>query len=208
MAGWNAYADEALRSEPRDWRRYIQCLRIGAKSGDANAMYDLGSWMLEGLTDQEGNVVLKRSPIGSVRRFQRAAQQLHPDALHHLAYCYDAGLGTKKDLLHAIKLYRDAVNAGQPMSALNLAICYREIGNLRAYRRWIERAAQCGSVEAKLQLAEWRLNRRTTKAQKKKAMWSLRKLIRDLGDADPETQYPDELPRAQALLEHGKRMKL
>jgi len=171
-------------------------------------MYDLGSWTLEGVTDQEGNVVLRTSPTGAVGWFERAAQQSHPDALHHLAYCYDVGLGAKRDRLHAIKLYRDAVNAGQPMSALNLAICYREIGNLRAYRRWIERAAQSGSVEAKLQLAEWQLNRRTTKAEKKKAMWSLRKLIRDLAEADPKTQYPDELPRAQALLEQGRRMKL
>jgi TPR repeat protein len=195
---------EALERDGQSWKRFLLRLRTAAESGDSDAMYALGCWLQEGLTNDRGEIISQPAPGEAVGWFELAAEQSHPLALHHLAYCYDAGLGVKADRLRAIELYRDAVKAGEPLSAVNLAICYREDGNVRAYRRWIERAARSGSTEAKLQLAEWQLTRRTTKIQKKRAMKALRALVRDLNNADPSTYYEDELPRAEALLELGK----
>lgn len=211
MTDWGSRALEAqkaLRSDLGSWKRFLRDLQTAAGEGDADAMEALGGWLQEGLRDETGEVVSEPALKKAVGWFERAAEQSHAGALHQLAYCNDVGLGVKQDRLQAIALYRRAVSAGQEMSALNVAICYRELGNLRGYRRWIERAARSGSVEAQLQLAEWRLTRRTTKAQKKKAIRSLRRLVRHLGEADPKTQYPDELPRAKVLLEQGKQMQL
>jgi TPR repeat protein len=172
-------------------------------------MYALGAWLQEGLVDDRGTTVAKPAPKKAVDWLERAANHSHPTALHELAYCYDMGLGVQADRAEAIKLYRRAIRAGEPLSAVNLAICYREDGNIRAYRHWIERGAESESTEAILQFAEWRLSRRTTTAQKKQAVKALRTLVRRIkGDRHGYSYYPDELPRAERLLDRGKLLGL
>jgi len=184
-------------------------MRTAAEAGDPDAMGALGSWLQNGLIDERGKVVSKPAPEKAVEWFERAAKQSHPNALHELAYCYDTGLGVEVDKRRAIELYRLAVRAGLHQSATNLAICYREVGNLRAYRRWIERASKEGSAEAVLQLAEWQLTRRTTKAQMKQAMRALKTLVREIkADRTGLSYYPDDLPRAESLLELGRQLGL
>jgi TPR repeat protein len=184
-------------------------MRTAAEAGDPDAMEALGSWLQEGLIDERGKVVAKPAPEKAVEWFERAAKKSHPFALHQLAYSYDTGLGVEVDKRRAIGLHRRAVRAGLSESATNLAICYREVGNLRAYRRWIERAAEAGSTEGVLQLAEWQLARRTTKTQKKQAMRALKRLVREIkANQTGLSYYSDDLPRAESLLELGKRLGL
>ncbi len=202
--------DEArAESDRRSWKRFLQCLKDSAEAGDVDAMYALGAWLQEGLVDDRGTTVAKPAPKKAVGWLERAANHSHPSALHELAYCYDLGLGVQADRAQAIKLYRRAVRAGEPLSAVNLAVCHREAGNLRAYRIWIERGAESGNTEAILQLAEWRLSHRTTRAQKKQAVKALRTLVRRIkAGRHGYAHCPDDLPRAQQLLDRGKLLGL
>lgn len=207
MSDWGSRAldaQTALHSDRRSWKRFLRRLMTAAEAGDADAMTALGSWLREGLVDEQGSIVSRPAPKKAVEWFQRAAEQSHPIALHELAYCYDMGIGVTADRHAAIALYGRAVRAGLIDSALNLAICYREEGNERAYKRWLQRAAEGGNVEAKLQLAEWRLTRRTSHSQKKQAIRDLRALVRRIkADRSGVAFYADELPRAQDLLKLG-----
>jgi TPR repeat protein len=207
MSDWASRALEAqaaLPSDRRSWERFLRRLTTAAESGDARAMAALGLWLQEGLVDERGGVVSRPAPKKAVEWFRRAAEQRHPVALHALAYCYDMGVGVRADRQAAIALYRQAVRLGLVDSAINLAICYREEGNERAYKRWLQRAAEGGNAEAQLQLAEWRLTRRTSRSQKKQAIRDLRALVRRIkADRSGVAFYPDELTRAEELLELG-----
>ena len=202
---WLGRAQRALDATPPRWQEYIHCLRIGAAGGDLEAMYSLGGWLLEGKTDNDV-ILWENDPIEAVDWLERAAAGGHAMAMHSLAACYDEGTGVAADKQRAIALYRQAVRAGLEESAVNLAICYREVGNERGYRRWIERAARAGNAEAILQFAEWRLTHRTSVKQKQRALWDLRALVKRIR-ADPEGIhfFPDELPWAEALLAQGSR---
>ncbi len=54
------------------------------------------------------------------------AAQGVPEAEHSLAYCHEAGLGTKKDAIQAIYWYTAAANHGNAPSQVNLGSLYLE----------------------------------------------------------------------------------
>lgn len=201
MEDWYRRAERALEEDPPDWRKYFRCLRIAAKAGEPDASYDLGLWLLEGKVDSTGRPILARDAEAAVACLANAAEARHPVALHSLALCYDEGQGVPADKPRAISLYRRAVRAGSSDSAVNLAICYREVGNARRYRHWIGRAADSGSTEGILQLAEWRLQHRAPRKDVARTIWSLRALARRIRAAeDPSSFHDDDLPRAERLL--------
>lgn len=54
------------------------------------------------------------------------AAQGVPEAEHSLAYCHEAGLGTKRDVIQAIYWYTAAATHGNPPSQVNLGTLYLE----------------------------------------------------------------------------------
>lgn len=76
-----------------------------AVSGDAVAQNDLGCLCYEGkIVTQDYEAALKW--------WAQSAKQNNPDAIGNMAVCYQWGLGTKKDSVTAMKLYKIAIQKG------------------------------------------------------------------------------------------------
>lgn len=71
-----------------------------------------------------------------------------------LGYMYDVGEGVSVDKALAMKLYRKAWRRGDHAAASNIAILYRERGNMRTMFQWFERVAHAGDGSAQLEMAK------------------------------------------------------
>ena len=86
--------------------------------------------------------------------FLEAATKGHPFSQTSLGYFYDHGIGVAKDAGKAMFWYRKAARSGTVAAINNLAITYRDAGNLRVARSWFEKAAAKGDGDAALELAK------------------------------------------------------
>ena len=84
--------------------------------------------------------------------FLKAAAGGEIHALNSVGYFLDHGIGVKKNPAAAREWYRKAARAGDIAGCSNLAICYRDEGNFRWARHWLERAFAQGDGEAALEL--------------------------------------------------------
>ncbi|MHA6724302.1 tetratricopeptide repeat protein [Sphingomonas sp. RS2018] len=71
-----------------------------------------------------------------------------------LGYMYDVGEGVAKDKVIAMKLYRAAWRRGDHAAASNIAVIYRERGEMRTMFKWFERLARAGDGSAQLEMAK------------------------------------------------------
>ena len=84
------------------------------------AHYGQGQWngvailSKVGLTDVVSNFAegIEPDPAAAVEWFQKAAEQDHAEALHHLGLLLDKGKGVERNLGEAIKFYRKAARLG------------------------------------------------------------------------------------------------
>jgi TPR repeat protein len=110
---------------------------------------------------------------GNVRKafelFSQAATAGDPFAQTSLGYFYDEGIGVKKNAEKAIWWYRKAARKGSVAAINNLAITYRDSGNLRRARSWFKKAFSKGDGDAALELAKLSLagRRQDAKSAKK-----------------------------------------
>jgi len=81
--------------------------------------------------------------------FLRAAKLGNPQAQVNLGNALDAGYGVAKSFPDARHWYKNAARRGVPEGAFNLATSYRDQGNHRMARFWLERAAQLGDADAR-----------------------------------------------------------
>jgi TPR repeat protein len=153
-AGFEAYAQAMAEVEAKGpTRRYFRLLQHAVENGSAEAMTDLGMWLLEG-----GSVVRKfgsREPLrGAIALLRRAAVAKSSKAQLALGNCYADGSGVRKDRLVAEKYYRAAAAAGEAFAAYNLATLFRDRREWRMERSWLGRATALGDETAPLVLAE------------------------------------------------------
>lgn len=86
--------------------------------------------------------------------YERGAALGDAMCLQALGYIYDVGEGVVADKTTAMKLYRKAWARGDHAAASNIAILYRERGNMRTMFKWYERVAQAGDGSARLEMAK------------------------------------------------------
>lgn len=86
--------------------------------------------------------------------FRQGAEAGDASAMGWLACMYGNGEGTKRDIDKSIYWDKTAVKAGDSVSAFNLAVTYRTIGNIQESKRWFEKAIEMGDHEAALELAK------------------------------------------------------
>ena len=83
---------------------------------------------------------------------------------------FDVGNGVDADKGKAFRLYIQAWRRGSFTAGNNLAILYRERGNLRGELRWFQRAAERGDNGTKIELAKYHLNGTSAPCSPQKAL--------------------------------------
>jgi hypothetical protein len=86
--------------------------------------------------------------------FHEAANQGDKNSLVNLGYCYDEGVGTKKNKRKAMYWYKKAAQKGDLAAYTNIAIYYSSIGNFNQAKRWYLDALKRGCKDAALGLAK------------------------------------------------------
>lgn len=92
-----------LWSTPTEYTRdlYLQHLEAAGRTGNGNVLAEFGRYyMLSGTEDQ--NYVRANAILSE------AAESGSPDAKAHLGYLYQYGLGVKKDVFEALRLYKES----------------------------------------------------------------------------------------------------
>ncbi|KAJ3213762.1 hypothetical protein HDU67_002513 [Dinochytrium kinnereticum] len=130
-------------ADPEGMARYGRCLEQGAwaprnvrsaislyrRSADANhplGLYYLGRCHENGVTDEEGKVVIPaRSFKEAYALYQRSANLGDHHGLEAAGYCLQLGLGVAKDEFRAVDMYRQSANLGSAAGQFSLAECYR-----------------------------------------------------------------------------------
>ena len=127
----------------------MKALTDAAKSGDANAQFELGVRF-----DQGVGVPINHED--ALKWYTQSAEQGHFKAQHNLALKYDSGVGVKIDSVKAAEWYKKAADQGVIFSQYNLAVLYQlgegvEKNDVIAFS-WFLCAAEQGHAVAQYEL--------------------------------------------------------
>ena len=131
-----------------DWHRLL----ARAKQGDPEAEWEVGDRYEEGCKDHSGKMIVKRSVRRAAEWFRRAAEHGNAAAQCTLGVLLGDGKGVARNPKEALSWLKKALRGGNPCAAANIAITYREAGNLRAAVKWFRKAAAAGDDDALVQL--------------------------------------------------------
>jgi len=129
-----------------------QALLARAKRGDPEAEWGVADRYGDGCKNHSGKMVVRRSRTKAARWFRRAAEHGSSAAQNTLAVVLSNGDGVRKNVDEALSWLRKAFHAGDVIAAQNIAITYREIGDLRAAVKWFQKSADAGDGDALIQL--------------------------------------------------------
>ncbi len=117
---------------------------------------------------QTGNDLYKEGRYEeAVKKFTLAAEMGHGAAVSNLGYCYQHGLGCKKNLKTAMALYRRAIMDGKPVARYNLGLCYLQNNGVRFDpRRAEELLYGSGMPDAEALIAEMRARKKKKEANR------------------------------------------
>jgi TPR repeat protein len=116
-------------------------------AGDRDALADFGVLQQEGYRDGRGRVLVRANPKAAARAFLRAASAGSAPAAQSLGYCYDVGVGVRRNGKLAMKWYLRAWRHRYPTAAANIGTVYRDRGLLARAVRWWQRAVETGLPE-------------------------------------------------------------
>jgi TPR repeat protein len=194
-----ARALRMLEQRPSNWRGFVRHLEQAAELGNAEAQETLGAWYIEGLTDEDGSSVLRRSPKRGVRWLEAAAKSNNLLAIFRLGSCYDHGEGVRVDKDAALRLYRRAAAGGDAHAAANVAGIYRQAGRVKAEERWLARAVQLGDTDARIELNRRVLSKRVPRSRKQRALADLRAIAKTASQVDDRLDAISILSEAYRL---------
>jgi TPR repeat protein len=123
-------------------------------------------------------------PGVAFKLFLRAAAAGHASAKNSVGYFLDHGLGTRKNAAEAMLWYRRAARQGDLSAYSNIAINYKNAGNVRRAKIWFSRALENGDASSGLELAKLLL---ATKRKSESA-----KVIRHLRNAVKSRHISEE----------------
>lgn len=123
-----------------------------AKRGDPEAEWEVADRYGDGCKSHSGKILVKRSRRKAAQWFRRAAEHGLSPAQNTLGVLLSNGDGVRKNVEEALLWLRRASRAGDTCVAQNIAITYREIGDLRAAVRWFRKSADAGDGDAMIQL--------------------------------------------------------
>lgn len=129
-----------------------QSLLTRARNGDREAEWEVADRYADGCKDKRGKVIVRRSAAKAAQWFRRAAEHGSVPAQNHLGILLSNGSGVRKNVEEALLWLRQAFRAGDSCAAHNIAITYRENGDLKTAFKWFRRAAEAGDGDALIQL--------------------------------------------------------
>jgi TPR repeat protein len=129
-----------------------QSLLARARSGDPESEWGVADRYADGCKDKRGKVIVRRSAAKAAQWFRRAAEHGSCPAQNHLGTLLGDGKGVRKNFKEALLWLRKAFRGGNSCAAHNIAITYRESGDLKAAFKWFRRAAEAGDGDALIQL--------------------------------------------------------
>jgi serine/threonine protein kinase/TPR repeat protein len=138
---------------PHDDIKAVSLYQQAANQGFAKAETNLGDMYLSG----RGG--LQQSDSDALSWYLKAAQQDWPDAQYRLGYLYENGIGTQKDLAHAVQLYQSAADHGYAQAQNLLGTLYATGGDgLKEDDKqaiaWFQKAADQGFAKAQKNLGD------------------------------------------------------
>ena len=140
-------AAQAIWQERRTREEWDQ-LKAKAQAGDAEAQWELGYCLEEGVYDPKGLVLARPDARAAVRWFRESADAGYDSGQIALGVCLSAGRGVRRDEAEALCWFKRALRQNNPCARNNIACVYRDQGNNRRAMFWYERAAACGDGDA------------------------------------------------------------
>lgn len=129
-----------------------QALLARAKRGDPEAEWEVADRYGDGCKNPKGKIVVRRSRRTAAEWFRRAAEHGLTPAQNTLGVLLSNGDGIRKNVREAFLWLRKAFRSGDSCAAQNIAITYREIGDLSTSVKWFRKAADAGDGDALIQL--------------------------------------------------------
>jgi TPR repeat protein len=121
---WNwSYGYKTTASE---W----QSLLVRAKNGDREAQWEVADKYADGCKDKRGTIIVRRSAVKAAQWFRRAAERGSTPAQNSLGVLLGNGNGVRKNVEEALLWLKKSFRAGDSCAAQNIAITYRETGDL------------------------------------------------------------------------------
>ena len=131
-----------------EWRSLL----ARAKNGDREAEWGVADRYADGCKDKRGKIIVRRSPTKAAQWFRRAAEHGSGPAQNNLGILLSNGNGVRKNVEEALAWLRRAIRAEDSCARHNIAITYRENGDLKTAVKWFRKAAEADDADALIQL--------------------------------------------------------
>ncbi len=115
-----------------------------ATQGDGSVEFEVAGRYDDGCKDRSGKILVRRSTRKAVEWIRRSAEHGFAPAQNYLGVLLGDGRGVEKQPREALVWLRRAYQQGDGTAATNIAMTYRENGNLRDAVRWLRKAALSG----------------------------------------------------------------
>lgn len=129
-----------------------QLLLARARKGDPEAEWEVATMFDDGCKDKRGKIIVRRSGARAAEWYRRAAKHGSVSAQNNLGVLLGNGNKVRKNVAEALFWLRKAFGAGEGYAGKNIAITYRENGDLKTAVKWFRKAADAGDDEALIQL--------------------------------------------------------
>ncbi len=138
----------AYKTSVSEWKTLL----AKAKGGNPEAEWEVADRYADGCKDKRGKIIVGRSATRAAEWFRKAAEHGNSAAQNNLGILLGNGNGVKKNFEQALFWLRKAFHAGDTCVAQNIALTYRENGDLKTAVKWFRKSADDGDGDALLQL--------------------------------------------------------
>lgn len=137
------------KMSPAEWKRLL----ARAKQGDPEAEERVAEIYDDGCNDRHRRVLVRVSRRKAYEWYRCAAEHGRTRAQNNLGIILGGNCGVKKDVREALLWLKRSFREGNDScSSNNIAMTYRENGNLRQALSWLRKAAKLGDDSVLIQL--------------------------------------------------------
>ena len=148
-SSYSGFPKYTWKISPAEWRSLL----AKAKAGDSEAEWRVAEGYDDGCKDRRGRILVRISSRKAAEWYRHSADHGCVGAQCMLGVILGGNYGVKKDVREALFWLRKAFRGGDTFGAANnIAITYRENGNLRQAVRWFKKAAAAGDDSVLIQL--------------------------------------------------------